>query len=122
MTKFTVVCAPVAKMLSGDLSGVSALDAADQAGVAAGICKGRVALKVENEILGGDPAYGTPKALRLVYLLEGKRQEQTFAENTSVELGSAEQPVEIVKAEYGRLDDTGGGNTQKVEAAAAEKK
>ena len=82
--------------------------------------KGRVALKVENEILGGDPAYGTPKALRLVYLLEGKRQEQTFAENTSVELGSAEQPVEIVKAEYGRLDDTGGGNTQKVEAAAAE--
>ena len=45
MTKFTVVRAPVAKMLSGDLSGVSALDAADQAGVAAGICKGRVTLK-----------------------------------------------------------------------------
>jgi alpha-L-rhamnosidase len=68
------------------------------------IKNGRLAFTVENEALGGDPAPGVVKQLSIAYRQDGQDQEKRFGEHAVVDLGSAEKPVSIQQAWFGRLD------------------
>ena len=73
---------------------------------------GKLAFVVKNDVLGGDPALNRIKNLHLVLRVGNKSEEQTFAENSKVELGGENgQPLEIISATYG-YDATDLGDTQ----------
>jgi hypothetical protein len=51
--------------------------------------------------LGGDPASGIPKILKITYEIGGVTHVETFTENSAVKLGGAGPPLIIVSALYG---------------------
>ncbi len=67
--------------------------------VAAAVKDGRVSLKVENELLGGDPAPLKVKSLRVEYRLGGKDESQVLGEHAMLELAGAD--LKIIRARYG---------------------
>ncbi len=83
--------------------------------LAAAVKDGRVSLVVGNETLGGDPAPGVVKRLRLVYRLGGQEATRDLAEGATLELAApAGQRLEILKASYGgaRTGSGVGGDAQ----------
>jgi hypothetical protein len=73
---------------------------------------GTLSLLVKNEELGGDPVPNRTKTLHLTVRRGNQSEEQTFAENSRVEIGGeASQPLEIISAFYG-YDATELGDTQ----------
>lgn len=73
---------------------------------------GKLALTVNNDALGGDPAPNEIKNLRLVIRNGNKLEEKTFVEGSRVEVsGEDGQPLEIVSARYG-YDSAEPGDTQ----------
>lgn len=95
-----VVCTQSSSAPGSGVSDVTAL-------LRGAIADGHLAIKVDNDSLGGDPAYGSVKSLTIVYSQNGKEQKQRFAENSDVNLGSADQPVQILSALYGIEKETG---------------
>ena len=84
------------------------LDASDQRGVACvtAIVAGLVTnnalhLVAESTTLGGDPAFGVVKTLRITFQLGGKNQTLDFRENSTVRLGGGGQSLTILRALYG---------------------
>jgi len=73
---------------------------------------GKLNFTVNNEVLGGDPALNRIKNLHLVVRHGNESEEQTFVENSKVEIGGESgQPLEIISAAYG-YDATDFGDTQ----------
>ncbi len=88
--------------------------------VAAAVRGNRLAFKVENAALGGDPAVDIPKSLRVVYKLNKKLLTQVAAEHTTLEIkANPQEKLAIVRAEYGDLR-VGAGQKLAVQAARAE--
>ncbi len=64
--------------------------------------EGKINFTVNNGVLGGDPAPGRIKNLHLITRHEKGSEEQSFTEDSQVEMGGQnEQPVEIISAAYG---------------------
>ncbi|MCX6879810.1 MAG: glycoside hydrolase family 78 protein [Verrucomicrobia bacterium] len=84
--------------------------------VARAVKDGRIALKVENELLGSDPAPGQVKALVLDYQMGGKQETKVVDEHGLLDLNGAD--LRIVRARYGKRSN----NEQRfrVQAAVAE--
>ena len=83
----------------------------------AAIQEGQRSITISNEALGGDPAPGVVKAIRITSRMDDKEMEQTVGENSVLDLGTAEKPVTVVRAAYGKLD---GVDELKVQASVAE--
>jgi alpha-L-rhamnosidase len=76
------------------------------------IKNGRLAFAVKNEVLGGDPAPNRIKNLQLTIRNGNQSEQQTFVENSKVEIGGENaRPLEIISAAYG-YDATDLGDTQ----------
>lgn len=75
---------------------------------------------VNNTTMGGDPIYGVVKTLRLTYQLGGIVSTQSFAENTTVILGSGGQPLTVLHALYGNASQFPGSGGLQVQPASAE--
>ena len=84
--------------------------------VAAAVKDGRVSLKVGNEIMGGDPAPGKGKSLRVEYRLGGKEETTVVSENGMLELAGAD--LKIIRARYGHTTPVA--QTFRVQASVAE--
>jgi alpha-L-rhamnosidase len=54
-----------------------------------------------NGNLGGDPAYGIVKALRINFTLGGTNQTMSYAEDSTVQIDGGGQPLTILEALYG---------------------
>lgn len=73
---------------------------------------GKLAFAAKNDMLGGDPAPNQTKNLHLVIRDGNKSAEQTFVEDSNVEIGSQNGvPLEIISARYG-YDAADHGDTQ----------
>jgi hypothetical protein len=73
---------------------------------------GELVFTVKNDALGGDPAFGKPKSLHLVYRVGNESHECVFAEDSAVNLaGENGKSLEIISASYG-YDATDLGDTQ----------
>jgi alpha-L-rhamnosidase len=84
--------------------------------VAAAVKGDRLSLKVENDTLGGDPAYLTVKSLDVEYEIDGKPAHRTVAEHKMLKLSG--HGLKIVRARYGAA--VTGGDMPRIEAAVAE--
>jgi alpha-L-rhamnosidase len=73
-----------------------------------------------NSTLGGDPAYGVAKSLRIKFQLGGTNQTLTFAENSTVTIGGGGQPLTIIEALYGDPTSFPGAGGLQVQAAVTE--
>ncbi|RYG70622.1 hypothetical protein EON77_13730, partial [bacterium] len=75
--------------------------------LAAKIVGGRLAAAVGND-LAGDPAFNTPKELRVQYTIGGETKVATFAENAPFSLPAPGETgaFRLVKALYGAFDPT----------------
>ncbi len=85
--------------------------------VAAAVKDGKVSLRVENDVLGGDPAFNVVKSLRVDYRVGGKDETRTVGEKAVLELAGAD--LKIVSAKYGALSAAGGAGPL-IQAAVAE--
>jgi len=85
--------------------------------VAAAVKDGRVSLKVESELLGGDPAFGIVKSLRVEYRMNDKNESRTLAEHQTLELAGT--GLKILLAQYGN-PSAGESGGPLVQAANAE--
>ncbi len=82
-------------------SGTTAEGQADVTGIVArAVNNGRISLKVENDLFGGDPAPLQVKVLVLEYQIGGKRQTQTVDEHGLLDLTGGD--LKIVRASYGK--------------------
>ncbi len=61
--------------------------------ISAAIAKGETAIPATNAFLGGDPAYGKKKLLKLTYSVNGQSITREIAENTTFKLPSGPLPV-----------------------------
>jgi alpha-L-rhamnosidase len=73
-----------------------------------------------NTTMGVDPAYGIVKTLQIDFTLGGTNQTLSFAENSTVTIGGAGQPLTIIKALYGNSLSFPGLGGQLVQAAVTE--
>jgi alpha-L-rhamnosidase len=69
--------------------------------VAAAVKDGRVSLKIENELFGGDPAPNKLKSLRVEYRRGGKDENTLLGEHAMLELSGPD--LKIIRAQYGNL-------------------
>lgn len=73
-----------------------------------------------NTNMGGDPAYGVLKTLKIDYVLGGTNLSQSFVENTTVKIGGGGFPLTISQAVYGDASMFPGVGGLKIEAAVTE--
>jgi alpha-L-rhamnosidase len=69
--------------------------------VSGGVRDGVLDIVAANERFGGDPAYGTPKLLRVTYSLGDTQQQGEAVEGQTLHIAAAGKPLVIEKAEYG---------------------
>ena len=86
--------------------------------IAAAMKDGKLSLNVTNDVLGGDPAHGSLKVLVVDYLLNGKKESLTVAENKALELVGSD--LKITRAMYGKKDSNNGKQSIIVQAATVE--
>lgn len=84
--------------------------------VAAAVKDGRLSIKVENDLLGGDPALLKVKTLRVDYRMDGTDATKTVREHEVLELAGS--GLQVKRARYGHFTD--GGPGFRVQAAVAE--
>ena len=97
--------------------GAGAEGVADVTGaVSAAVKDGRLSLKVENDLLGGDPAFNTVKTLRVEYRVGEKDEARTLAEHETLELAGL--GLKVLRARYGNL--AAGEKKTLVQASVAE--
>lgn len=80
----------------------------------------RLNVAVNNATMGGDPIYGVAKTLKLVYELGGIVSTQSFAENTTMNLGDGVQPLTVLHALYGNANQFPGVGGLQIQAANSE--
>jgi hypothetical protein len=107
---FTVaVGAKIIKAMYGDLPPAPATSSTNidlTQKLASLVSDGSLNVEVDNDLAGGDPAFGTPKQLHVDYTLDGADKTVTVAENESLSLGNrlaiGSSPTYIL-----RTDDAG---------------
>ena len=65
------------------------------------VTNNQLRIVADNTTLGGDPAYGIVKRLRITFQLGGAKQTLNFRETSPVSIGTAGQPLTITLALYG---------------------
>jgi len=70
--------------------------------VSAAVKDGKLSMKATNDVFGGDPAQGSLKVLVVDYLLNGKNETVTVAENQQLELVGSD--LTITRAIYGKAE------------------
>jgi len=85
------------------------------------VTNGVLSIVANNTTLGGDPAYGIAKTLEITFQIGGgTTQTLTFAENSSVNIGTPGQTLTIIQALYGSWNAFPGVGGFQVEAAVTE--
>jgi alpha-L-rhamnosidase len=75
---------------------------------------------VNNTTMGGDPALNVVKTFQINYLLGGTNLTLSFAENATVQIGDASQPLTVIQALYGNSANFPGVGGLQVQAAVTE--
>lgn len=105
------------------VTGISATGTgySDVTAVVAGlISNNQLNFVANNTTLGGDPAYGIVKTLRINYQVGGTNQTRSFAENTTITLGAPGQTLTILQALYGDPARFPGAGGLQLQAAVTE--
>ncbi len=89
--------------------------------VAGFVTNNQLNIIANNATLGGDPAYGIVKTLQIIYRLgNGSNQTASFAEDSTVSLGTSGQTLTIIQALYGDASRFPGNGGLQVQAAVTE--
>jgi alpha-L-rhamnosidase len=108
--------APVLTGLSATTGGYSNVTAI----VTGLITNNQLNFVANNTTMGGDPSYGIVKTLRINFTLGGTNQTQSFAEDSTVNIGGNGQTLTINQALYGNALTFPGLGGQLVQAAVTE--
>jgi len=65
------------------------------------VSNNRLNFVANNTTMGGDPAYGIVKTLQINFTLGGTNRTQSFAEDSTVNIGANGQTLTIIQALYG---------------------
>jgi len=84
--------------------------------LAAAVRDGKLSFKAENDALGGDPAFGKVKLLRVTWRAGGREETRAVGEHATLELAGAD--LRIVRAVYGPAP--AGAPALQVQAAVAD--
>ncbi|HEX4266009.1 MAG TPA: glycoside hydrolase family 78 protein [Verrucomicrobiae bacterium] len=107
---------PVLTGLSATMGGYSNVTAL----VTGFITNNQLNFVANNTSLGGDPAFGIVKTLRINFMLGGTNQTLSFGEDSTVNIGGNGQALTIVQALYGNSLMFPGLGGQQVQAAITE--